>query len=219
MATATVHENLSNIRYFIHMLKNSGYFDVYVVSIGSETPACQRYNIMVFEGHTLVPADLGIKNRNLTEEQLQRLNREMNVQEWYHCASSEAEMISILKNSPAKFGVWGEEQMNCFSQFLDNVQDVSSDIMQELLNSQTNDEFHPKENALNRYYPSIADLFIAILRKHAGKLSIQPTGTLDEFFKEWVETLAWKSLLGCEVDDGVYESHMRYTYERLAEVM
>ncbi|GBM73274.1 hypothetical protein AVEN_146468-1 [Araneus ventricosus] len=158
---------------------------------------------MVFEGRAQDPDELGMMNRTFTEEQhFDRLNWEMNVQESYHYVSSEAEMISILKNSPAEFGVWGEEQMNYFSQFLDNVQDVSSDIMQEVLNSQTNDD--PEENALSMYYPSVGDLFSAILRKHVsdfGKLLIQPTGPSHEYFKEWVQTIAWKSFLGCDLDE------------------
>ncbi|GBN13121.1 hypothetical protein AVEN_257700-1 [Araneus ventricosus] len=206
MATDTFHEDLSSIRYFLHMLKSDGYLDVYVVSIGSETPLClKRHNIIVCEGRAQDPDELGMMNRTFTEEQhFDRLNWEMNVQESYHYVSSEAEMISILKNSPAEFGMWGEEQMNYFSQFLDNVQDVSSNIIQEVLNSQTNHEFDPEENVLNRYYPSRGELFIAIIRKHVsdfGKLLIKPTGTSHEYFKEWAQTIAWKSFLGCYLDE------------------
>ncbi|GBM51867.1 hypothetical protein AVEN_186162-1 [Araneus ventricosus] len=40
--------------------------------------------------------------------------------------SSEAELQNI-KASPAVFGVWGKEKWEYFSEFLDNVWDVSSD--------------------------------------------------------------------------------------------
>ncbi|GBN62260.1 hypothetical protein AVEN_136478-1 [Araneus ventricosus] len=78
--------------------------------------------------------------------------------------SSEAELQNI-KASPAVFGVWGKEKWEYFSEFLDNVWDVSSDVIKEVLDDRKDD---PEINILNRISVNIGELVVAILKKHVG---------------------------------------------------
>ncbi|GBO26531.1 hypothetical protein AVEN_142882-1 [Araneus ventricosus] len=127
---------------------------------------------------------------------------------------SREELETVLKNSAQVYGVWGKKQLEFFKTFLDNVIDISCEMMQEVLKREPlsdtdSDEEHFVFRDTCYSFPTIARLFQQIVLKHKGDFGTLSSEAARNKFRKWVEEVAWKSLVGLgemeEVEEEVNE--------------
>ncbi|GBL54398.1 hypothetical protein AVEN_118841-1, partial [Araneus ventricosus] len=150
----SLQKQLSDVRYFVHLVRDAGYVKTYIVSIASELPLCLKRRILK------VFTEIGKSCDDKIGTQMTpfpHLNWKMRVQVSSRLVSSEAALQNILKACRGVFGVWGQEQLEYFSRFLDNAWDVSSDIMKEVLDDTKDD---PGINILNYISVNLGELLV-----------------------------------------------------------
>ncbi|GBN00327.1 hypothetical protein AVEN_248091-1, partial [Araneus ventricosus] len=113
----SLEKQFSDVRYFVHLVRDAGYVKTYIVSIASELPLCLKRRILK------VFTEIGKSCDDKIGTQMTpfpHLNWKMRVQVSSRLVSSEAALQNILKACRGVFGVWGQEQLEYFSRFLDN---------------------------------------------------------------------------------------------------
>ncbi|GBM56216.1 hypothetical protein AVEN_154077-1 [Araneus ventricosus] len=171
----SLQKQLSDVQYFVHMIRDEGYVKTYIFSLGFKAPLClERHIIKTFAGIGKCCDDTDVTPFPQPYWQIK-------LRVFFPVVSSQAELQNILKTYWGIFGVWGQEQLEYFSRFLDNVWDVSSDIVKQVLHDT---KYDPKINIPYYLSVNLGQLFVAILKKHEG-----------EDLKDWIENIAWKSFL------------------------